>query len=477
MNKVFIFSILFLLLPLSAVGQKALPGKIIRMTNEGFEPRELTVKAGEEVTFINEDDTDRWPASNYHPTHTIYPEFDSKQGVAPGESWKFKFEKSGTWRMHDHLIPHMTGSVVVSESVNQQQGTSSEPVSHQEPDMVFWSKVKAFFSKLWSKIFGEQKEDTRSALLKEFKGLNEKEKYVWLEERSKLETPKVAWEYVKGAYNTPEGVVGNPHDMAHLVGQLLFKDEGFSGLSVCEPLFAFGCYHGLMQIAFDKNKETGDEANYKQDLLKAQSGCENVASATSPSYWSCVHGIGHGVATFREFDLKKSLADCDVFSESIRTYCYDGVFMESSTSAPPSFYTKENPIYPCDSVEEDKKTACTRSQVQVMRLRFGMDTGAIANACYTTGNKNIIYHCTDALGYFIAQTASGDPRKIISGCREISKEEASGQCTAAAAGELVFQNARGWQNSVKVICESLKEPYKKNCEERVLSVKKSYDRE
>ena len=54
-----------------------------------------------------------WPASNIHPTHMIYPEFDAKRPVASGKDWSFTFTKKGTWRYHDHLNPEATGTVVV----------------------------------------------------------------------------------------------------------------------------------------------------------------------------------------------------------------------------------------------------------------------------------------------------------------------------------------------------------------------------
>src|SRR3989344_8432819 len=88
---------------------------IIRMTDNGFEPKELTVTECDEVLFINNDDTDRWPASNFHPTHTLDRDFDPLKGIPPGSSWKHTFSKVGTWRMHDHLIPHFTGTIVVLE--------------------------------------------------------------------------------------------------------------------------------------------------------------------------------------------------------------------------------------------------------------------------------------------------------------------------------------------------------------------------
>ena len=54
-----------------------------------------------------------WVASAPHPTHTNYPGFDAKQGVASGEKYSFTFDKAGSWNYHDHLIPSNFGTIVV----------------------------------------------------------------------------------------------------------------------------------------------------------------------------------------------------------------------------------------------------------------------------------------------------------------------------------------------------------------------------
>ncbi len=87
----------------------------IVMTSSGYTPSSITVKKGTTVTFVNNDTKSRWPASAPHPTHTIYPEFDPKAGIAAGKTWSFKFDKVGEWKFHDHLTPTMFGSVTVTE--------------------------------------------------------------------------------------------------------------------------------------------------------------------------------------------------------------------------------------------------------------------------------------------------------------------------------------------------------------------------
>ena len=85
----------------------------IHMSEDGFSPSTLNIKQGQTVKFINDGKEDHWPASNIHPTHLIYPEFDPKRPISPKESWSFTFNKIGIWRMHDHLYPEFTGTITV----------------------------------------------------------------------------------------------------------------------------------------------------------------------------------------------------------------------------------------------------------------------------------------------------------------------------------------------------------------------------
>lgn len=87
----------------------------ITMTDSGYAPASLEIKKGDTVTFVNNGTKANWPASAPHPTHTDYPEFDPKKGIAVGESWSFTFDRAGTWRFHDHLNPTRFGSITVAE--------------------------------------------------------------------------------------------------------------------------------------------------------------------------------------------------------------------------------------------------------------------------------------------------------------------------------------------------------------------------
>src|ERR687898_1527429 len=60
---------------------------VVHVTDEGFEPRSVEVEAGRTVVFENVNDEAHWPASDDHPTHEEYPEFDPKEPIQPGMEW------------------------------------------------------------------------------------------------------------------------------------------------------------------------------------------------------------------------------------------------------------------------------------------------------------------------------------------------------------------------------------------------------
>lgn len=86
---------------------------VITMNDSAYTPDKVTVKKGDTVKFVNAAGEDRWPASNIHPTHQIYSEFDPKRPVGPGQSWPFTFDKVGVWRCHDHLDPSISCAITV----------------------------------------------------------------------------------------------------------------------------------------------------------------------------------------------------------------------------------------------------------------------------------------------------------------------------------------------------------------------------
>ena len=101
---------------------------VVEITSSGFSPSSLEIKVGDTVRFVNKDSKPHWPASDIHPTHTVYPNsdikkcgtseeqniFDSCKGLNEVESYSFIFNEKGSWKYHDHLSSRIKGTIVVN---------------------------------------------------------------------------------------------------------------------------------------------------------------------------------------------------------------------------------------------------------------------------------------------------------------------------------------------------------------------------
>lgn len=429
----------------------------IKMTKNGFEPAYFSIDQNSIVEFKNEDNLDHWPASDVHPTHQIYPEFDPKKRISPKKSWKFQFKKSGTFKFHDHLFPHIKGSILVK--INQ-----NGPSLQKEASIV--TRVKQLFSDLityFKKLFVVDKKITKADFLK----LNANKKQQQLKELTKKDGVEKTWVFLKEVFKDQVGSEGEIHDLAHLLGSLIFDDKGLSGLKLCDSAFAFGCFHGFLDKAFSDSLDK---------LNEAQKSCEQIGQGISGPVASCIHGIGHGVASFyRTADINNSLKSCDGLTQGAQ-YCYDGVFMEFARNSQASLYKQDNPLYPCDSIDQKYVFSCGRNQVRVMMDRLKLTFAEIAKICVDSSNADFKKACFNALGFDAVVHFSANDQLILSSCSKIIDDGGKAECIKAASGELIFQNISGWQQASVKLCQGLSPDTQKDCFTYIEQIKKDYGR-
>lgn len=85
---------------------------VVTLTENGFEPANLVVPVGAEVQFVNESGQGMWVASDPHPVHTDYADFDQKE---VGDTYSFTFTEPGAYTYHNHQNESQTGLVLVEE--------------------------------------------------------------------------------------------------------------------------------------------------------------------------------------------------------------------------------------------------------------------------------------------------------------------------------------------------------------------------
>lgn len=84
----------------------------VTLASSGFEPQNITVKAGTKVTWINKSGSGATVNSAVHPTHLAYPPLNLGS-FDDGETLTLVFDTPGTYKYHNHLNPSQTGVVVV----------------------------------------------------------------------------------------------------------------------------------------------------------------------------------------------------------------------------------------------------------------------------------------------------------------------------------------------------------------------------
>lgn len=86
----------------------------ISYTADCYTPNTLSIKAGDTVIFKNNTtNKNMYPATDNHPTHTIYAGFDTGKDIGPGQSFSFTFNRIGAWGFHDHNKPNCDGVITV----------------------------------------------------------------------------------------------------------------------------------------------------------------------------------------------------------------------------------------------------------------------------------------------------------------------------------------------------------------------------
>ena len=244
--------------------------KSVVILADKFNPSNLEINQGEEIAFINKDTVSHQIASDNHPTHEKYPEFESKV-LSPGESFTFKFEKAGEWSFHDHLNPSLVGSIKVSGSLKVDTSSNKQAII----------------------------EDVKAKLASS--------------------TPLETWQYFKEKYSKLKQEGG--HDAAHLLGSTFYDKEGLESIKNCDSSFYFGCYHGFIEHLIEQ-----DGIQEVNKLIKV---CQDALGF--PGTLTCYHGIGHGVLSYQKYDMPKTLKQCDsLLSGRDNLYCHNGAFMEYS---------------------------------------------------------------------------------------------------------------------------------------------------
>lgn len=80
-------------------------------TKDGFSPSLLVIRYNDSVRFKNSSGFQMWVASDPHPAHSDYPDFNQRATSGTGSTYSFQFTRIGTWGYHNDM--HLTHQAVI----------------------------------------------------------------------------------------------------------------------------------------------------------------------------------------------------------------------------------------------------------------------------------------------------------------------------------------------------------------------------
>ena len=164
------------------------------------------------------------------------------------------------------------------------------------------------------------------------------------------------------------------YSLSQRIGVALAEEQGASGdvFMRCPSDFRYGCSHGFFLSI------SGDSAG------SASSVC---GSLSSPAM--CHHRVGHVFMKHTGYVFSDALRLCDTLSDSFRSSCWDGVFMEGVHEAlsggTVSGFVSDDPLAPCSRVSDQYRGACYGTHGPYLLRYFDGSVADASGACAGAG--------------------------------------------------------------------------------------------
>lgn len=257
---------------------------------------------------------------------------------------------------------------------------------------------------------------------------------------------KEAYQRFADAYGALD--VQRQHALAHVFGEALYKQEGISGVAVCDSNYSFGCYHAFFGWALaDQGLSILEELD--QECIK-EYGRKGLG---------CQHGIGHGVIAELGYDkLAESLEACMRLDwQDPIGGCTSGVFMEFNFNTMQQWGTRQlderGEHYPCTEVPDRFTQACYFEQPAWWSMREGDDYAHVGALCEEVTDAADREACYRGTGNVIAGLTKYNIEEMQAACGEMPDSEGEFLCIEGATW--IVSN----QEQFKDVWQQLCEPY------------------
>ncbi len=263
---------------------------------------------------------------------------------------------------------------------------------------------------------------------------------------------------------------GETHLLIHTIGDFIYDEFGKEGLSECRDYFLSACYHAVILNTLGDNGMDG--------VVEAMEICEKAGGRTVAS--QCAHGAGHGFVAWHDYDLLKALQMCDELGEKAANFpyynCYDGVFMENiwgvHNGAPSEkrWVKADDLYYPCNDprIPEKYVNGCWSNQATLIYQHLKGNLRKTAEVCDSVENTQYKETCYNNFSRQIHPLTGGSIEKVKSICENATGEAWRDYCILT---NVTAYWSVGDHELPEKICESLADPLRQKCLERLEGLK------
>lgn len=258
------------------------------------------------------------------------------------------------------------------------------------------------------------------------------------------------------------------HQLAHRIGEMLFKKHGEAGIAHCAPRLAGGCYHGFMIAAVTE----GDS----DELRSMHAACAEALQGGQPA--DCAHAMGHGFLAWKgHAELPQALDLCTaIFSESeFNEECFRGVFMQNnfqnSNPLPANrWYRQNDPMYPCreNQITERRASDACWSMQSMLTIQddsypqFGRSVPRVWKYCKALPRFEDAVTCLRGIAHQL-QDLYDDPARIRDECGTLDRQSAR-WCFYFAAQTAYYFGERDAHSWPVIMCDAEESSTREECE-------------
>lgn len=271
------------------------------------------------------------------------------------------------------------------------------------------------------------------------------------------------------------GTIFDCHQEAHTIGRVGYGIHKEKAFGQCDASCHSGCYHGAMETFL----------NEKGTLNLA----ENITSVcglfnTSFGKFECLHGVGHGLLAYLDYDMPGTVKECKTLGDWFSTVsCYGGMFMENVLTGQglgasekldheTEWVNQTDPHFPCNALDKndyDLEFQCYQMQTSWMLTLYNFDFKKVRDACLKAP-ANMVPVCFKSFGRDAAGNTLRSPEGIMRNCALIQKEQAYyNECMVGAVNVIIDFWGPELKGQASELCKLPVEPAKSVCYSTLIS--------